>query len=255
MNKEKTRQFFVDFLTEYLQSCATAQYALQNFTERGADAIERNIKCFFENMDFAFGATRGCFIPSNYNYCLKIAFDTNENDYNSKELEIFTDACERNLFQCFSTCSHLSPFEIDVLTYSQQDFEAASDELSDNDDFDENDDFEQAYQWLEENNYEKKLIHYYIPMFIYRTYDRPFVAADNHPSQASLARVRSCSSSPLAKRNERIAAKFIDDWGIEVFDELTNLLNDWDVDDFHDGNVGIVDNKVVLIDYAGFDEY
>ena len=60
------------------------------------------------------------------------------------------------------------------------------------------------------------------------------------------------AASPLAERSEYIAAAFIQDWGIEKFELLSDFCKEWDINDIHNGNVGIVDGKIVLIDYAGF---
>ena len=60
------------------------------------------------------------------------------------------------------------------------------------------------------------------------------------------------SESPLAQRNELIAAAFIQDWGFDKFEALSEFCEDCDINDIHTGNVGIIRGKIVLIDYAGF---
>ena len=60
------------------------------------------------------------------------------------------------------------------------------------------------------------------------------------------------AASPLAKRNELIAAAFIQDWGFDKFEALSEFCEEWDINDIHMGNVGIVGGRIVLIDYAGF---
>lgn len=60
------------------------------------------------------------------------------------------------------------------------------------------------------------------------------------------------SGSPLAERNESIAAAFICDWGLENFELLDKFCRDRRINDIHTGNVGLIGGRIVLIDYAGF---
>lgn len=59
-------------------------------------------------------------------------------------------------------------------------------------------------------------------------------------------------TSPLAERSKHIAAAFIHDWGIEQFEKLDKFCRNKRINDIHRGNVGLINGKVVLIDYAGY---
>jgi hypothetical protein len=55
----------------------------------------------------------------------------------------------------------------------------------------------------------------------------------------------------LKEFNLAIAAAFIADYGTEDYNRLTDFLYDWDINDIHLGNVGEINNRIVIIDYAG----
>ncbi len=48
-----------------------------------------------------------------------------------------------------------------------------------------------------------------------------------------------------------IANNFYEDYGREAYERLSNFLATNKIDDIHFGNVGYINNKIVIIDYAG----
>ena len=62
------------------------------------------------------------------------------------------------------------------------------------------------------------------------------------------------ADSPLRERNDCIAADLLHDWGTELFEKLDWFCANNDINDLHNGNVGYVDGKLVLIDYSGFED-
>ena len=51
---------------------------------------------------------------------------------------------------------------------------------------------------------------------------------------------------------EEWAADFVMEYGLEEFEALLNTLDEFDINDIHDGNVGYIKNKPVIFDYSGW---
>lgn len=65
------------------------------------------------------------------------------------------------------------------------------------------------------------------------------------------------SSSPLGEKSKSVTIGLLRDWGSEMMERLNELCINWRINDLHSGNVGYLDNKLVIIDYAGYleDDY
>lgn len=60
------------------------------------------------------------------------------------------------------------------------------------------------------------------------------------------------AASPLSERSKTIAALLLRDWGSTVFKKLEQFCKLHRINDLHNDNVGFINGKIVLIDYAGF---
>lgn len=60
------------------------------------------------------------------------------------------------------------------------------------------------------------------------------------------------AASPLTERCWSIGEDICTDWGKGMFARLSEFCEDNDINDIHSGNVGRIDGKLVLIDYAGY---
>lgn len=62
------------------------------------------------------------------------------------------------------------------------------------------------------------------------------------------------SNSPLSDTCLEIGVAFFQEYGPDICERLTSFLYDRDVNDLHFGNVGYIDGRIVLIDYAGYQD-
>lgn len=71
------------------------------------------------------------------------------------------------------------------------------------------------------------------------------------PSKELSNKVRRSGTS-FAEKNTNVAAYFVEKYGYEKFMEIAEFLEWNDVNDLHCGNVGIIGEKIVFIDYGGY---
>ena len=64
----------------------------------------------------------------------------------------------------------------------------------------------------------------------------------------------SYNRSPLTERQSAIAATFIKELGLDLFLQISNLLEEEEVNDMHGGNIGYMNGHLVIVDYAGYHE-
>jgi len=59
-------------------------------------------------------------------------------------------------------------------------------------------------------------------------------------------------NSPLMERSSDVGAVFLRDYGLAKFNMLDEFCRVHHINDLHGGNIGILDGKIVLVDYAGY---
>ena len=60
------------------------------------------------------------------------------------------------------------------------------------------------------------------------------------------------SRSPLVRCYKEIAVVFKEMYGVEEFERFSEFCENYGIDDLHTGNVGVIDGRFVVIDWAGF---
>lgn len=71
------------------------------------------------------------------------------------------------------------------------------------------------------------------------------------PSKELSNRVKRSGTS-FAMKNTSVAAYFVEKYGYEEFQKIAEFLEWNGVNDLHCGNVGVIGEKIVFIDYGGF---
>jgi hypothetical protein len=59
-------------------------------------------------------------------------------------------------------------------------------------------------------------------------------------------------SSPLIEKSKCVVVSLWREWGQEKMDKLNALCEDWDINDLHGRNIGYLEDRLVIFDYAGF---
>ena len=60
--------------------------------------------------------------------------------------------------------------------------------------------------------------------------------------------------SPLSERNKSVAADLLKSWNEDIFEALSEFCYENEINDLHGNNVGWIDGKLVLIDFAGYSD-
>lgn len=186
------------------------------------------------------GASRIVIIPKNGDYVYKVNCSDVQSDYCEMEKNIYDSAAQVGLSFAFAATERVDsiPFNfsfpfVDILLEMANDMNGLSvTEAVEN--FDD--------EWDE---YEGTLDFYRaikIP--------EPFSCSSTEVSEFVQTSGR---KSPLAERLV-IAERFYQDYGAILYQKVSFFLEEHEVDDLHGGNVGILNNKLVLLDYCGYSD-
>ena len=195
-----------------------------------------------KNLLIKCGATRGCLIDLNYDYVVK--YDIDEG-YSDREIEIYEAAEDAGLGEYFAASCYLGTYRKTIKTY---DYKEIEDEFNW---YDEDEFYEELNKIKDE--LEQYTIVVEIPLYAYEKASDYCNSWQYHYSQQS-EREAKHSSGPLRERNLMVAAMFIENYGFAAYEDLNNFLLEYGVNDIHCANIGIINDRVCLIDYAGFND-
>lgn len=199
------------------------------------------------NINFSCGATRCCIVDEDYDYVVK--FDIEE-DYEygsscSREEEIYSHSIVEGVNTYLCECMFLGCYThtIDFYDYSN---------------------IENMLNWgsADVEGFEKEFynniadfgtpqqITISIPLYAYPRADDYDCGIPSYEEKC----IVNCYESPLKERNQALAAAFIREYGEEEYVKFTDFAYEYDINDLHLANIGSVDGKLCLIDYAGYHE-
>ena len=235
MEKDEIFEHFSKLLTEELD----ASYALRRrlFDEERDDYD-------FDTADvyITYGATRGAIIEENYDWIAKfsISEDSRVQDLCEREEELYNKAAKDKINQCFAQSLYLGDF---VYTWTGTDIYQVCDDL----------DYSQEYSRAAEKTLSEKYgtCENTIRLSLY-AYPKAVTGKSFTASAQSVEKVKEKNRSPLTERYDKIGAMFLEQYGDEVYEALCQFCIWEDINDIHYGNIGFIDNKIVLIDYAGY---
>ena len=187
------------------------------------------------------GISRACLVDSNFDYVVKISF--NLQDECEREIDIYRDAKDYGVEKFFAQPTYLGSYCKNIIFYDIADVERDHEWY----------DLDSFYQALEETEQEYEVKDISIVLELY-AYPRANTYFYNHYSDEAESYALE-SKSPLKEYNLAIAASFINDYGIDDYNELTNFLYEWGIADIHFGNTGELNHHICIIDYAGVGDY
>ena len=205
---------------------------------------------FYKNFSVYFGASRFCIVDNNYPFVVKVEYDEpfetfeDISSFCERELFFYERAQELNFDKYFTEVQYLGTYTKKVKTYSLSDFY----DYYDYSEYDKND-FLSALEDMEKEGVLKKEIEISIPLYAYEKAD--CFVNDSCYSSKEIDYYRSLKS-PLSEISAYIAANFIKDYGEEEFYEFSEFLKYYNIRDIHAGNVGFINGKIVIIDYASY---
>lgn len=191
-----------------------------------------------DHLTLCTGISRACIVDSNYDYVIKINFDGLRAC--EKEINIYENAQYEHMEQFFARPIPLGTYTKEIYFYSQAELEDTMDAWYTIDEFKSSFD-------LIKNDCTKYPITLHIPLFAYPRANFPNLQRHS----ANDARIASNSISPLKTFSLAIAASFINDYGKDNYEILSDFLYNWNIGDIHLNNVGEINNHICIIDYAG----
>ena len=200
------------------------------------------------NISIRFGVSRGCIVDDDYDYVVKFDLDPDcAVSCCNREVEIYKAAKNEGLEQYFIEPTYLGTYTRTIQFYDAEDIGRHFNWYDYDESFD--DDFAK-----EEDNF--GTIHpvtICVPLYAYAKVSftmSPPIEQDVYEKYASM--VSNYSDSPLKERAEVVAVRFMKDYGEEKFVQLSDFLEAEDVNDIHRGNIGLINNHWVILDYAGW---
>lgn len=234
---DKTFEFYSQILDNVIESDVFwANYFLSPFS------FEENVPCFpDEETEFFCGISRGALVSNTYNEVVK--FELSSQNFCQNEYNIYRAAKEQGLGMCFAACRYIGTYVKHITIPVVYDLASML--------WEDGDLKERIYNEGEEQN-----CTIYLPLYAYEKVQH-YVYGSTRVSHDDEAMFHH-SNSPLIEREYEIGAAIRHSYGDEVFWDLSNFCEEWQINDLHVGNVGwtMGTHKFVIMDYAGWhDEF
>ena len=191
------------------------------------------------------GATRSCIIDTNYDWVIK--FDIEEDARGSaceREERLYARAKDYGVNQYFSEVKYLGEYHISFPFYRVYNIELESEYYED---------FERDFTENEEHFGKKETINIYLPLYAYKKANENPSFESGYVTEDEKTTIREMRS-PLSQRSLAVAFDFFSHYGMEEYSKLTNFLTKCGVNDLHQGNVGVIDDGPIIVDYGGYYE-
>lgn len=239
MNKKLVFEYYSRLLDKLIDEHDYFKYYFQDPTTQLFGRFHENglrIRC---------GIFRGCLISNNCDYVVKFPLSETGEECCEREESIYDDALADGLDNFFVEPVYIGLYKKEITYYSSCEI----DEYYSDCDYDE--------EYYEEclDTFKDDLEQYHttirIPLFAYPK-AMPF-SREYEEASEDIKKYVSSSSSVLRNEgtSDEVAYAFVADYGIEKFEELSLFLQQEEVDDLHRNNIGILNGKTVIIDYAG----
>lgn len=234
MNKEK---IFNDYC-EYLDYAAANSPIFKSFLITGK--VDESFDISYGYV--AVGATRATIIDESSDYVVKVDIATDEWGDSSceREMNIISAAKEQGLLQYFTDGVYLGEYCRTFEWYNVVDFDTWMTE-------------EDFWNAVERDELKLETFTVRLPLYGYQKADCDSYRQVNS-SEDDEKYVRS-HKSPLSQRSMKVALAFLTQYGADVYEELSEFCNEWNINDLHNGNIGYVHNQVVFVDFAGYHSY
>ena len=233
MDSNKVFQHFKERLDD---ACENSPYFAQYLANPYSSEYDLDFSC---GLSIFTGATRATIVDDDYDYVVKIDIDTDGSGENvcARELEIYNDAFNAGLGRCFAETQCLGLYTKKVWWYPDIDLQ----DMADEQDF---------LDLIYGEGYESKKITISFWLYGYEKADcERWEGCRSTPEERDFV---SRQDSPLSERSTDVACALLHQYGVETFIDLGNFCRDHHVNDLHTGNVGYVDDRLVLIDFGGY---
>lgn len=194
-----------------------------------------------DNIHIHDGATRACIIDDEYDWVIKFDIDNGESAC-KREHEIFHAAKAYALDKYFCEMDYIGTYTKQIVFYDIDDIEEHCEWYGyDPIEFDE-----EIMRHEEEMDIHSIMIS--IPLYAYKRANY----YDYEKLDESLISSAQKIYSPLREENIAVATAFIQEYGFEEYEAISQFALENDINDIHIGNVGEINGHLVIIDYAGY---
>lgn len=249
MDRNQIFQHFSNILDNMLQKSLFWDTFLQAPVEMNDAEGSINDTSFPENLHMRFGVSRACLIDDDYDYVIK--FDMESDMYGDslcqREVELYDKAKRQNLNNYFTEAVYLGVYRKTINFYPIAIIERYVDWI----DYDPNI-FDHDFMEKEEKFGPIESITINLPLYAYPRATTYCYTIFNDEDSSILEEEARSLSSPLRKRELQLAMEFIYLYGMEQYEKLTEFLFDQEINDLHRGNVGCLDGRFIIIDFAGY---
>ena len=245
MNKSEIFSHYSEVIDELLDSSLWMQAWFQRPSWLDDHICGEDFDELPSNISINDGATRGCIVDDDYDYVVK--FDIEEDNEGS--------ACEREekIYRMAKACE-MSQYLNEIVyigTYTRSFYFYNADEIFQCCHVD--------YSYYDEDNFCRELEKHEDELELRQiTLSIPLYACkraygyDCGPINNDLISRAQKIYSPLREKNLAVATAFIRDYGEEEYQLFSDFAIENDINDLHLGNIGMVDGKLIFIDYAGY---
>jgi hypothetical protein len=249
MNKEIIFNHFSDIIDNMLETSLffdtyfQAPYMLETICGSADDPAVP------EDISLHFGITRGCIVDDNFDYVVKFDID---NDFFGdslcyREMDIYRAAESQHLEHYFTKPIFVGVYHKIINFYDIKKIEQNFDWV----DYD-NQWFDEEFAKKEDDFGEIIPITIEIPLYAYPKAN-PYTYTNLTGNEAIEYEKKAKSiGSPLKNRHLQIAMEFILRYGMEEYEKISEFMYEYNINDLHYGNIGEINNKLVVIDFAGF---
>lgn len=195
---------------------------------------------YLRNGWLIFGATRATLLTDDCDYVVKFNLDADTDDCR-REMKLYAEARKVGVAAYFVPVEYLGCYTVTYNWVTWEEFEDIVDK-------DEDAFRKVARQRLPE--LEPYPITISIPLYAYRIAECDCdLRGAATPEEAQFLRRH---PGPLTDATELVGLNFLRDHGADAYLALTAFCNEWGINDLHKGNVGYIDKKLVITDYAGY---
>lgn len=200
---------------------------------------------YIENWDFdcamlRCGATRAALIDSGYPYIVKwdVDFDEWGDSSCEREVQVYKEAQICGLNRCFTEATYLGTYVRHVRGYN----------ISEN--YCEEMDNDRYLEKVAALGAEEEEFVISIPLYGYEYADCNG-NYDTHYTPEDMMYVKK-SVSPLTDRSIKVGATFLNMYGADTFDALTDFCTSLQINDLHNGNIGFISGRIVITDFGSY---
>lgn len=232
---DKTFKFYSEALDYVIEnSNFWANYFLSPYS------FDNPLPEFTMDVDVCCGVSRCALVSDSMDEVVKFDFG---GAFCQNELDIYRAAKEQHLDECFAAVRYLGTYIKNVRIPVICDLPYFMDELSVSDSVED--------KILEEGKMQDCTI--CLPLYAYEKVSHYYYGSTTVTDDDKAF----CGhNSPLVERSREVGAAIRHCWGDEVYWELSDFCNEWDINDLHTGNVGWRGKDFVIMDYAGWhDEF